>query len=511
MAADDLQDRDLRGEEIAALLSDVKQRVRARYPSASVPVESGGPVPFRVPLADLMPLVHARDAAVAKVAAIGSVNPRPGGPVNQAAQMVKKQIARALAWFVRDQITFNRQTIACIEAAIDAMNELNASISMLAAQFNARAAAQDAETAARFAELQARVETHHASAKTLAAEAAELKDIRLHWQEWRVQWEKNLAANEMQFLRSVADLQTGFSHRATAMETNFRDMVKAQHSDYLGALDRTNLDIQKRLWADLEEMRLDYDRMIHNELRLIRQRLKSPAPQHELAPPAVVPPATVLPPAAITPFFDYARFADRFRGSEEYVRGTQQFYVPFFKGLGRVLDIGCGRGEFLEVLRDNGIPGRGIELSSESVVYCRSKGLDVEQADLFAYLADLPESTEDAIFGAQVVEHLDPARLPEMVRLCASRLRRGGLLAIETPNPESLAIFASHFYLDPTHSRPVPHPLLAFYMEEAGLGKIEVHRLSPAAESFPEIQSLPPDFASRFFGGLDYGILAWKL
>jgi O-antigen chain-terminating methyltransferase len=482
---------DIQGEEIAALLNEVKQRVRARYPGATAPVDSNGGVTIHVPLADLMPLVHARDAAMAKVAAIGSVNPRRGGPVNQTVQALKQLISRTLAWFVRDQITFNRQTLTCIEASIEAMNELNRALSLMAAQFNARMAEQDGAV--------------RADIRVATDEVAQLKDIRSHWHDWRANWEKTLAANEMQFLRSVADLQTGFSHRSNVMESNFREVVKAQHDDYLGALDRTNLDIQKRLWADLERIRLEYERMIHNELRVARQRMQSQAARVETSHPA----APEAP--AATPQFDYTRFADRFRGSEEYVRGTQQFYVPFFQEYKRVLDIGCGRGEFLEVLRGHGIPARGIELSEESVGYCRSKGLEVEQADLFEYLAHLPSESEDAIFSAQVVEHLDPALLPEMIRLCASRLRRGGLLAIETPNPECLAIFATHFYLDPTHARPVPHPLLAFYMEEAGLGKIETHRFSPAAESFPEINSLPKDFAERFFGGLDYAILAWKL
>ena len=98
-----------------------------------------------------------------------------------------------------------------------------------------------------------------------------------------------------------------------------------------------------------------------------------------------------------------------------------------------------------------------------------------------------------------MVEHLPPERLPEMIRLAASRLERDGVLAIETPNPECLAIFASHFYLDPTHTRPVPHALLAFYMEESGLGGIEVHRLSPAIESMPALASLPEDFRRGFF------------
>jgi O-antigen chain-terminating methyltransferase len=109
------------------------------------------------------------------------------------------------------------------------------------------------------------------------------------------------------------------------------------------------------------------------------------------------------------------------------------------------------------------------------------------------------------------VEHLDPAKLPEMIRLCAAGLRRGGVLVIETPNPDCLAIFATYFYIDPTHSRPVPRQLLEFYMEEAGMGQIEVHELSPAIESIPEIAELPEAFRKRFFGGLDYAIIGRKL
>jgi predicted TPR repeat methyltransferase len=162
-------------------------------------------------------------------------------------------------------------------------------------------------------------------------------------------------------------------------------------------------------------------------------------------------------------------------------------------------------------MREAGVPAHGIDLSQESVDLCQQKGLQAETADLFAYLADLPEASVDGIFSAQVVEHLPPDRLPDMIRLAASRLRTDGVLAIETPNPECLAIFASHFYLDPTHTRPVPHPLLSFYMEEFGLGGIEVHRLSPAIESMPALARLPEEFREAFFGGLDYAIVGRKL
>jgi O-antigen chain-terminating methyltransferase len=289
------------------------------------------------------------------------------------------------------------------------------------------------------------------------------------------------------------------------MENSFHEEVRAQHADFTAEGDRRSVDIQQRLWADLERIRLEYERLIHTELRVIRQRA---AVSTAAAPDA---PAEPPPPASPPPAFDYGRFADRFRGGEEYVRNGQRFYLPFFAGRRAVLDIGCGRGEFLELMREAGAPARGIDLSQESVDLCRHKGLEAENADLFLYLADLPESSLDGIYCAQVVEHLPSERLPEMIRLAAASLERGGVLAIETPNPECLAIFATHFYLDPTHTRPVPHALLAFYMEEFGLGQIEAHRRSPAVESMPSLASLPDDFREAFFGGLDYAIVGRKL
>ena len=454
--------------ELIALLHEVRDRVRARNPETA----AGG---VEIALPDLMPLAHARDAALGKVAAIGTVNPRSGGVVNSLVQAWKRLVARVLDWHVREQVEFNRKSVACIDAALEAMNDFNRALVAL----GSRLAAQEKV-------------------------GEELKDIRNHWAEWRFEWEHKLAQNEIQFLRSVADLQGGFQHRATLMDANYRDAMRGQHAEFTGALERFSLDIQKRLWADLERIRLDYERLIYSELKTIRQRAAVSGVSAAAAPRTEAGAAPSL-------GFDYGRFAERFRGTEEYVKEGQQLYLPYFRDRRNVLDIGCGRGEFLEMMQAAGVPAKGIDLDAASVATCRHKGLDAEVADLFVYLENLPEASLDGIFCSQVVEHLPPERLPEMVRLCASRLQRNGVIAIETPNPECLAIFATHFYLDPTHQRPVPHPLLAFYLEEFGVGNIEVRKLSPAADSMPSVKSLPEDFREAFFGGLDYAILGKKL
>lgn len=460
---------DLKTEELGAIIREIRERVRARHP--------GGPAGANIPLPDLLPILHARDAAEVKIASIGSVNPRPPGLLNNLIQSLKRLVARSLDWHVRDQVEFNRGVMASIEAILEALNENNRALSALAVELSGRGA-------------------------ELKREAEELKDVRSHWAEWRVDWERKLATNEVQFLRSVADLQAAFQHRVTLMEANFRDLMKTQHSDFNVALERFALEIQKRLWADLERIRLDYERLIHTELRVVRQRAASIQP---------APPAATAPAATLLPAIDWLRFADRFRGTEEYVREKQRLYVPHFQGCQNVLDLGCGRGEFLELMKSAGIPARGIDLDQESVALCRHKGLEAETADLFTYLAGLPDCALDGIFCAQLIEHLPPARLPELVRLASAKLSRGSLLVIETPNPESLAIFATHFYIDPTHERPIPPQLLVFYLEESGFGQIQVERLSPALESIPSLASLPEDFRATFFGSLDYAVLARKL
>ena len=464
MAAEQNNDA-LKTEELAELVREIRERVRARHPS---PPDGN----FSFAGADLMPLVHARDAAEAKVASIGMVNPRRGGPMNALAQTIKKVVARALDWHVREQVEFNRNVMSCVEATLEALNETKRAMAAISSALS-----------------------------TIAPVAAEMKDMRSHWIQWRTEWEHKLFINETQFLRSVADLQGAFQHRATLMEANFRDIARSQHADYLVALDRSVLETQKRFWEEVAKVRREYERVIHEELRIVRQRVGQ-------LPPA---PVAAAPLPLEAPQFDYGRFTERFRGTEEYVKKNIQFYLPRFKDCGPVLDIGCGRGEFLEMMRDAGVAARGIDLSEESVARCRQKGLAAEQADLFAYLRDQPDRSLGGIFCAQVIEHLPPASLPDLIRLASDKLSTDGLLAIETPNPECLAIFASHFYLDPTHSRPVPHPLMAFYMEEWGLGQIEVERLSPAVESMPALASLPEEFRDAFFGGLDYAIFGVKL
>ncbi|MCS7024652.1 MAG: methyltransferase domain-containing protein [Bryobacteraceae bacterium] len=485
--------------ELEAVIREVQERVRARYP-----VHTAGSVPIVLP--DLMPVVHARDRAEGKVAAIGSVNPRPPGWVNDAIQAVKRRISRLLGWFVRDQIDFNRAVMDCVQALLEAMNESRRSLSALAALVDQR----HAELRTEVERLDRLLKTTQSAQENLQHEAQQLKDVRAHWAEWRKEWERKLSINEVQFLRSVADLQSAFQHRVTLMESNFRDLASGYHKDFTAALDRARLDIQQRLWSDLEKIRIEYEKLIHTELRVARQRMLAQAsPVRATTAPAAD--ASLDASADAAPKIDALRFSERFRGPEEEVRQRLQRYVSQFEGARRVVDLGCGRGEFLECLQAAGIPACGVEKNEELVRLCRAKGLSVDHGDIFSYLAQLPAGSVDGIFCAQLVEHLSFAQITELVERSAQALPPGGKLVMETPNPGCLAIFASHFYLDPTHLRPVPPQLLAFLFEEHGFGQIAVEYVNFASESWPEVTQLPEDFRQTFFGALDYAISGRRL
>ena len=286
MSAGPEPQRDDKAAELAAIVAEIRERVRRRYPN--------GPDASSVPLPDLLPILHARDAAEAKVASIGSVNQRPRGFVNDAIQSVKRLVARSLGWFVRDQVTFNQSLLACVEAQLQALRDVNYSLSLLSAR------------------------------------TAQFGDVASLWTRSREDWERKVFQNEVQYLRATADLQAGFQHRVQLLEAQFRDVVKHQHADYGALLDRRLAEVQQRLWDDLTRLRLEHERVIHEELRIVRQRA---AVQRQDTEPVTHAPAPALP-------FDYARFAERFRGPAEAIRERQRIYGAPFAGRKRVLDLG---------------------------------------------------------------------------------------------------------------------------------------------------------------------------
>jgi O-antigen chain-terminating methyltransferase len=190
------------------------------------------------------------------------------------------------------------------------------------------------------------------------------------------------------------------------------------------------------------------------------------------------PPPAVPRGAGALPGDAYVRFEDRHRGTREEIKERQRGYLGLFHA-GPVLDVGCGRGEFLELCREAKLEARGIDSDAGMVAACREAGLDVQQADLLAYLAALPDDVLGGIFCAQVIEHLPPEALVALVRLAHAKLVSGGVLLCETPNPASLTVFSGAFYVDLTHIKPIHPDAARFVFEAAGLREIEVRYVNP--------------------------------
>ena len=196
-------------------------------------------------------------------------------------------------------------------------------------------------------------------------------------------------------------------------------------------------------------------------------------------PTASDPAPAPLPPPADTNALDTWAFAQAFHGDEVSVKTHQARYLRYFTGASDVLDVGCGRGEFLELLRDAGITARGVDLSNDMVLRCREKELDVLKADLLPYLAALPDASLGGVFASQVIEHLPTPVLLAFVRLAYDKLRPDGILVVETLNPECLLVHYRWFWMDLTHVRLIHSETLKFLLVTTGFRDLEGQLIGP--------------------------------
>lgn len=208
----------------------------------------------------------------------------------------------------------------------------------------------------------------------------------------------------------------------------------------------------------------------------------------------------------------YVNFEDRFRGTRGDIKERVWVYLPHVKqavkatGNLPVLDVGCGRGEWLELLRENEINARGVDLNRVMVAKCTDMGLDVLEADLIHHLRGLQADSLSVITGFHIVEHLPLKTLIILFDEALRVLKPNGIVIFETPNPENLLVGACSFYTDPTHERPIPPVTLSFLIEARGFTQIEVLRLNPNSSINIEDSTLNHYFTV----GQDYSVIGFK-
>ena len=175
--------------------------------------------------------------------------------------------------------------------------------------------------------------------------------------------------------------------------------------------------------------------------------------------------------------FDYLAFYSQFRSPPDELKKHQSIFVDYYAGCRDVLDIGCGRGEFLELLRKRGIGARGVDTDPDMVSLCRSHGLDVRQIDAAEYLESLSPDSIDGVFMDDVIEHLEADYMLRLLKLIGSRMAAGGRLVVKTINPMSLSTFAD-YYIDVTHVRAIHPAALKVMIESEGFDDLEVRFLA---------------------------------
>lgn len=220
--------------------------------------------------------------------------------------------------------------------------------------------------------------------------------------------------------------------------------------------------------------------------------------------------------------FKYVGFEDQFRGSATVIRERLQHYLPLFAEQQDVLDIGCGRGEFLDLLRQQGVRARGLDINHEMVEVCRQRGLEASEGDALSYLQGLEDESLGGIFAAQVVEHLEPDYLVRLLQRAGEVLKPGGVLALETVNVACWFAFFQSYVRDITHVRPLHPDTLAYFVRASGFPHVDVQYRSPYPDAH-KLQHVPGSEAlhyavnanvdklnSLLFTYLDYAVVAHK-
>ncbi len=323
-----------------------------------------------------------------------------------------------------------------------------------------------------------------------------------------VLWDRDLLRDEVELAHQQSFARL---HDAVGIIRTEMGEVVQQLRDEMAAVARDSRETRPRV-ADLSA-RLDQAQIRLAQVDLLLDQVRRGLPD--------LPSAEEL--AALPGAFDnlYGAFVEAFRGPREVVKERLRGYLADIAAVDSalpVLDVGCGRGELLELLAEAGATAYGVETNPYFVETGCQRGLDVRLAGAIEHLEGVKEHSLRAVSAIQVAESLGIDELIAMLDLAVRAIEPGGLVIVETPNPENLVVGASSFYLDPTHRQPIPPELLAFVVGSRGFTDVEVRFLEPPdppvpgpAEDAPwsgDVKRLYDLVTARFSNARDYAVLA---
>ena len=426
---------------------------------------------------DFMPLEVEIETALDGTRRVGQLNPRDPGFHNQVIQFAKKVMRRSLTWYTRPIHQFQGGVIRALQQTVVLLRGQDDSLQSLSHEIGRQASLrkQDAQESSKYraafaddiALLKQRVSMLDSATAALNDENAKLHHRIAAVQENTIRRE----GLDQRLAQVAADFNQNLSNMAAAQGeilAPYRQRLAAITDD-IGGL-RAELD---RIHGKLRETILQ-GRLRDRDLRRYFHDLQT-GTLSSSSPPV----STAIPPMFPSGIkrdseFDYFRFEELFRGDEALIASRQKEYLDFFRERDNVVDIGCGRGEFLELLRDNGVRASGVELGTDQYLLCQEKGLDVVQQDLFVFLESLPDESLGGLFSAQVIEHLTASDQLRFISLAYQKTSPGSPVIFETINAQSVFAVMRNFFADPTHVRPVHPETLKFAMQSAKFHDVEL-------------------------------------
>ena len=404
-------------------------------------------------------LEHAEACQAALLAAPSSRFGWPG-------RVVKRLVRRLLRFQLSPQLSFNAsalQAVKATERTLDVCAKQLSDVSVALNSQTTRIEAIERHLSDSARDLDKRIGTIENDA--IRALAERLTAVESHLPTLTNDVGARIDTIENDAIRPLANrldsIERHLPNLSRDLEADFASLRSALHAqggqldEVAGELVATSADIQGlgEEWADAKE-----------EQGTVQERVRTLERRFE--------PLTTL---------DHFDFARRYRGDPDNIQERLRRYAQIFGPVERVFDFGCGRGEFLEVCGELEIGAYGVDSDPDMVSHCKLKRVDVVLGDALEHLRNLPSRHLDGFFSAQVVEHLTPAELVELVELASEKLKRGGKLVIETINPNTFSALR-WFFLDPTHCQPVPAEMLRFFLEEANFQVLDIQYASPVPE-----------------------------
>ena len=340
--------------------------------------------------------------------------------------------------------------------------------------------------------------------RTLGAHAESIKQ-----RDEYVQQQLELLAHKQQVARD--EIEVRLDERVGDLATRVRQVATEfhQHSE------RLSRDLKREIGRVFQKQQQVSTELVLQGQRLgrlldqARQRLPEPFDEEQLA--------TIASETDHTLDAFYASFDEQFRGTREEIKERMKVYLPLIKqqGIGSgempILDVGCGRGEWLELLKEQKLRGVGVDSNRVLVGQCVARGLEVVEEDLISHLTRLNDASLGAVTGFHVVEHLPIDTLIQFLNQTVRVLKPGGAVIFETPNPQNVLVGSCNFYFDPTHRNPLPNQVMRFLLESRGFVRVKVLELNPSDDTpVDEPSELARRFNQYFYGPMDYAVIGYR-